>query len=119
VHLNDPTPAADAATPEQQAPALATPAPLLRWAVIDLTGHQYIAGAVSYELVGDARMVRVDVPAVVRPEANIPAHSKTFGARAIFSIAWCDEAAAQVAANIILHRPPAAEGTQGGSHASA
>lgn len=82
--------------------------PGLRWAVLDLMGHRAIAGAVSYDQVGDVRLVRVDVPEVTTAEHHIPAHTRSLGAQAIFSIAWCDEAAAVAAAQLILHRPPSA-----------
>lgn len=78
----------------------------LRWAVLDLIGHKHIAGAVSLEDLGDKRLVRVDLPEVVTPTKTIAAHSKSFGAVAIFSIAWCDEAAALAAAQLVLHTPP-------------
>lgn len=80
--------------------------PELRWAVIDLMGHRRIAGAISYDQVGDVRLVRVDVPEIVTLDDYIPAHTRSLGAQAIFSIAWCDEAAALAAARLILHRPP-------------
>ena len=89
--------------------------PGLRWAVIDLMGRAYIAGAVSDENIGDRRMVRVDVPDVSTPARTIPAHARTFGAAAIFAIAWCDEAAALAAARLILHTPPS--GDQEDDHA--
>lgn len=100
----------DLPTPHTEAPAgpcLVQPG--LRWAVLDLMGHRAIAGAVSYEQVGDVRLVRVDVPEVRTADIHIPAHPRSLGAAAIFSIAWCDEAAAVAAAHVILHRPPSSQ----------
>ena len=112
-------------TPEAASgqPLVQPAAAALRWAVVDLMGHKCIAGAVSLEDLGDKRLVRVDVPEVVMPNRTIPAHAQSFGAVAIFSIAWCDEAAALAAAQLIQHMPPDAhainQGTQEANHASA
>lgn len=109
MHHNDPT-AADAAAPEQQA----TPA---TWAIVELMGHQRVAGRISQQTFGGAALIRVDVPEVVyldhhyvngqRTEvtATIPAHTRSLGAASIYGVNWCDEAAATVAAHSIKHQP--------------
>lgn len=52
------------------------------WAVVELMGHQVIAGRISeVQLVG-ATMLRVDVPG----SDNGPAYTKFFGASAVYAI---------------------------------
>jgi len=57
------------------------------WAIIDLFGHQKIAGLCSEQPVAGVSMLRVDVPAVNGKQA----FSKLFGHGAIYSIAPTDE----------------------------
>ena len=95
-------------------PARAAP----QWAVVELFGHARIAGAISEQAFGGGALLRVDVPELVLHDAarndeqanagslrTIPAHSRSFGAAAIYSINWCDEAAALIAAHGIRHEP--------------
>lgn len=108
MHPNDST-AAAAAAPEQDAPA--------QWAILELMGHQRLAGRVSQQTFGGAQLIRVDVPEVVlvrntyqagEPVAIkqvIPAHTRSLGASSIYSINWCDEAAATLSAHSIKHQP--------------
>jgi len=98
-----------------EAPTPGTGQVAKQWAIIELMGHARIAGAVSQQVFGGANLVRVDVPAVHRTDTTwrnggdavisrvIPAHSRSFGAAAIYSINWCDELAA--AATSIQHEP--------------
>lgn len=94
------------------------PAPI--FAVVELFGHARIAGAVSEQTFGGSTFVRVDVPAVRFEEIDydlrtddgyakkvrtIPAHTRSFGPSAIYSINWCDEHAATAAAHGIKHEP--------------
>ena len=92
------------------------PAPL--FAVLELFGHQRIAGRISEQTFGGAALVRVDVPEIEVEERTsgygeerktvkrvIQAHTRSFGAGAIYSVNWCDEAAAQIAARSIKHEP--------------
>ena len=88
-----------------------TDAPKL-FAVLELFGHARIAGQISEQVIGGASFVRVDVPEVLaRPldrettGLTIAAHTRTFGAAAIYSINWCDEETAKVAAHDIKHEP--------------
>lgn len=91
-----------------------------QWAIVELFGHQRIAGAVSEQTFGGASFVRVDVPEILvrdRVWRNgeyvsdgevteiIPAHTRSFGPKAIYAINWCDKTAATVAANSIRHSP--------------
>lgn len=90
------------------------------FAVVELFGHARIAGAISEQTFGGAALVRVDIPAVkveeidyeiktpdgyARKVRTIPAHTRSFGPGAIYSINWCDEAGAKVAAHSIKHEP--------------
>lgn len=95
--------------------------PEIMWAVVELFGHARIAGAISEQTFGGSSFVRVDVPEVryqevdydadtvdgsrPRREHVIQAHTRSFGPAAIYSINWCDEAAARVAAQEIRHKP--------------
>lgn len=93
-----------------------------QYAVIELFGHAKIAGAVSEQQFGGTAFVRVDVPEIrlkerdydaprgedgmpVMVERVIQAHTRSFGAGAIYSINWCDEAGALAAAMSIRHEP--------------
>lgn len=93
----------------------------IMYAVVELFGHARIAGAVSEQTFGGSTFVRVDVPEVkVREtdydaprgpegypvvERTIAAHTRSFGPGAIYSINWCDEDTAKLAAHSIRHEP--------------
>lgn len=103
--------------PNQAAGAPEPAAPPLQWAIVELMGHAKIAGAVSQDLASGLPLIRVDVPQITNteqvwrngayvPERRvIPAHSRSLGAAAIYSINWCDEATALIAAFSIQHTP--------------
>lgn len=94
-----------------------TTSPAPQFAIVELFGHGRIAGQISEQTFGGAELVRVDVPAVTYKDTEyvdgqrrertvtIPAHTRSFGARAIYGISWCDEAAAILAAHSIRDRP--------------
>lgn len=94
----------------------AEPTPL-RWAIVELFGHATIAGAISEEAFGGGTFTRIDVPEVSwpdevyvqgKPEVTtrvIKAHSKLFGANALYSITPVDEAAALAMAHRVRHQP--------------
>lgn len=87
------------------------------FAVVELFGHQRIAGRISEQAFGGANFVRVDVPEIQVEETDweegervvrtrvIQAHTRSFGAGAIYGINWCDETTAQIAARSIKHEP--------------
>jgi hypothetical protein len=85
------------------------------FAVVELFGHARIAGQIGEQTIGGVSFVRVDVPEVRStpwhaPEEEpkehvIAAHTRSFGAAAIYSINWCDEETARVAAHDIQHEP--------------
>lgn len=102
--------AADTQQQEHQQPAL--------FAIVELFGHQRVAGRVSQQVFGGASFVRVDVPAIdveerdyvdgqgyVTTRREIQAHTRSFGAAAIYAINWCDETTAAIAARSIKHEP--------------
>jgi hypothetical protein len=84
---------------EQQAAAPA------QWAIVELFGHQRIAGRISEQTFGGASLVRVDVPEVTRGDRTIIAHTRSFGGGAIYAVNWCDEQTATLAAVSIEHEP--------------
>jgi hypothetical protein len=93
-----------------------TPAPKT-WAILELFGHARIAGEVREHSFGGETFTRVDVPEVSFPEMAyidnvrqqvtrvIPGHTKLFGGKAVYSLAFVDEAAALAAAHSIKHEP--------------
>ncbi|MBN1671180.1 MAG: hypothetical protein JXR37_09120 [Kiritimatiellae bacterium] len=64
------------------------------WAIIELFGHQRIAGKVSNQEIGGACFIRVDVP----PVEDRAGFTKLFGSGAIYAITITDEATATAAA---------------------
>lgn len=89
------------------------------YAIVELFGHQRIAGEIREQTFGGANLVRVDVPEIIVSEQTWPdsaaeplkvtrcieAHTRSFGAGAIYSINWCDEGTALEAARSIVHEP--------------
>ena len=63
------------------------------WAVLELFGHQRIAGKVSEATIGGCAFVRVDVP-----ETAKPAYTKYYGNGAVYAMTPCDEDVARLAA---------------------
>lgn len=82
------------------------------WAVVELFGHQRIAGRVSEATIGGCAFIRVDVPQTAKP-----AYTKYFGNGAVYAMTPCDEAVARLAADEIekfnlpirVHMPTAAQ----------
>lgn len=78
------------------------------WAIVELFGHQQIAGRLSNYVIGGQSFVRVDVPLVPAVEdagGPIAAHTKLYGAGAIYAINFVDEQIATYAASRIRHKP--------------
>ncbi len=69
--------------------------------IVDLFGHQKIAGRVTEQTVGGQGFIRVDVPAV----GNTPAFTRFYGPGAIYSITPVSEEIATAAANRLEERP--------------
>lgn len=53
-----------------------------QWCIVELFGHQRIAGRVTEQTVGGCAFVRVDVP----PIGDIPGYSRLLGQGAIYAI---------------------------------
>jgi len=58
-----------------------------QFAIVELFGHQIIAGKVSEQVIGGQGFIRVDVPSVDGQEA----FTKFYGSGAIYAITPCDE----------------------------
>ena len=69
--------------------------------IVELFGHQKIAGRVTEQVIGGQSFIRVDVPATQR----FPAFTRMFGSGAIYSITPVDEATAKSAAENIYTEP--------------
>lgn len=78
-----------------------------QWAIIELFGHQRIAGRVTEQTVGGCAFVRVDVPAFeqVGSIAATQAFTKLFGQGAIYSMSFVDEAAAKMVGRQLRVQP--------------
>ena len=72
-----------------------------QYAVVELFGHQIIAGMVSEQVIGGQGFVRVDVPAV-NGQAGF---TKFYGSGAIYAITPCDETAVMEAVRRIQPKP--------------
>lgn len=71
------------------------------WAVIELFGHQVIAGVVSKVEPFGSPMVQVDVPAT----DGQPAFTRQFNPSAIYGITYVSEAVALATAREVHHKP--------------
>jgi hypothetical protein len=71
------------------------------WAIVDLFGHQRLAGLVSEAAIGGASFIRVDVPGV----DGQAAFTRYFGGAAIYSISPCSEAVAKALVRVSNPRP--------------
>lgn len=93
-----------------------TPAPKT-WAIVELFGHARLAGQISEHSFGGETFTRIDVSEVTVTQTErvdgqtvpvrrvIQAHTKLVGGKAIYSVAFVDEATALLAAHEILHTP--------------
>jgi hypothetical protein len=72
------------------------------WAIVELFGHNTIAGMVSEQSIGGASFVRVDVPQI---DDQHPAFTKLYGAAAIYAMTPVTEEHARAAAHHIRVRP--------------
>jgi len=76
--------------------------PLLdAWAIVEIMGHQALAGRVSEVSVGGGPMVRIDVPETKGQSA----FTRFYGGSAIFSITPVSEEVAKYAAERMMARP--------------
>jgi len=70
------------------------------WGIVELMGHQRVAGRLSEQPLGGGNMLRVDIP---NGESFRTAY---YGASAIYAVHITDEAVAQQIAKNIGTRPP-------------
>lgn len=71
------------------------------WCIVELFGHNKIAGYVSTAIIGTSGMLRIDVPEV----DGSPAYTRFYGPGAIYSLTLVTEELARAALKSI--RPPA------------
>lgn len=71
------------------------------WAILELMGHNVIAGYVTEAVIGGTAMLRIDVPAT----ENQQPYTKFFGGSAVYAITPVEEATAHTAATRINRRP--------------
>ena len=71
------------------------------WGIVELFGHNKIAGRITEQAVGGCSFVRVDVPG----NDNKPAFSRLFGNGAIYSIIVTDEETARLASQSFNSAP--------------
>lgn len=68
--------------------------PLESWAILEIMGHERLAGKVSEALVAGTKMVQVEVPA----SDKLPAFTRLLSPTALFSLTPVPEAVARVVA---------------------
>lgn len=67
------------------------------WALVELFGHQRIAGRVTEQAIGGCNFLRVDVPAL----PDLPGYTRLFGQGAIYGITiTTEDIATKLAANM-------------------
>ena len=66
-----------------------------QWAIVEVMGHQRLAGKVSEQAIGGSSFVRVDVPAIPGGEP----FTKLLGPSSIYAITITDEETARLAAS--------------------
>jgi len=74
------------------------------WAIVELFGHQKIAGKVTEQTIAGTAMLRIDVPAIEDEPAQA-AYTRFFGHGAIYSINPTTEQIARGMANSIRAVP--------------
>lgn len=72
-----------------------------QWAILELMGHQRIAGIKSEQTIGGTAFIRVDVPA----HDGEAAFTKLFGSSAIYSVMFVSEEVAMAALKSCRARP--------------
>ena len=70
------------------------------WGLVELFGHQRVAGRITEQQVGGCNFVRVDIP------QGEGFYTRLFGQGAIYAINLTDEAAARVLASRYAEKPP-------------
>jgi hypothetical protein len=84
---------------DTQAPAAATPPPFSEWCIIDLFGHQRIAGRVSEATIAGGAFLRVEVP----KDNGETDYTRFYSPSAVYSMS---PVARQIAiAFVLAHKP--------------
>ncbi len=85
------------------------------WAIIELFGHQRIAGYMTEQVIGGQGFIRVDVPEIAADGSQqaIQPHTKFYGPGAVYAINPVDESLARLAARQIRHAPVSEYGLRG------
>ena len=73
----------------------------LFWGIVELFGHNIIAGEVGEQIIGGETFIRVDVPEVEDQKA----FTKFFGKGAVYAITPCDDLTAQAAVSGLRAKP--------------
>ncbi|MEM5405804.1 hypothetical protein [Paraburkholderia unamae] len=78
-----------------------------QWAIVEIFGHQRIAGRVTEQTIGGCSFVRVDVPALEEAGAQkaTQAFTKCYGQGAIYAMTFVDESAARMTARQLRVQP--------------
>jgi hypothetical protein len=71
------------------------------WAVVELFGHQKIAGRITEQNIAGTNMLRVDVPET----STQPAFTRFFGSAAIYAINPADEESVKYYADKLQTKP--------------
>jgi hypothetical protein len=83
-----------------------TDAPKLEtWGILELFGHLKLAGKITEQPIGGDSLIRIDVPPVTVGDVTIPAFTRFFGAKAVYSLTPCTEDLAKVTAAAVKHQP--------------
>jgi len=72
-----------------------------QWAIVELFGHQRIAGLITEQAIGGTSFVRVDVPGT----DNQQGFTKLYGQGAIYGMTFVDEETGRAAAKQIAPKP--------------
>ena len=72
-----------------------------QWAIIELFGHQRIAGLVTEQAIGGETFIRVDVPA----SRGVQPMTKCYGKGAVYCMSFVDEETARAAAGQLSAKP--------------
>lgn len=86
------------------------------WVIMEIFGHQRIAGYMTEQVIGGQGFIRVDVPEITADAHGgeaVQAHTKFYGPGAVYAINPVDESIARLAAVQIRHAPVSEYGLRG------
>lgn len=93
-----------------------------QWAIVELFGHQRIAGKVTEQTIGGCAFVRVDVPALdpitmnrygrAETQPAVPGYTKLYGQGAIYAMTFVTEETAKATAAGMRLEPISAYGVE-------